>query len=53
MGVLNQPATGARGAGEGAAHMTEQLGLEQALGNGTAVDGEELPLPCGVRSRGG
>ncbi len=45
--VLGQlDATGARlrGAGEGAARVTEQLALQQRFGNGAAIDGHERTL---------
>ena len=38
---LNQPCVLTSGAGEGAANVAEELGFEQGLGDGTAVDGDE------------
>ena len=38
-----------RGLGEGATLVTEQLGLEQRLGNGSAVDGHEWLAARGTR----
>ena len=38
---LDQPCVLTSGAGEGAANVAEELGFEQGLGDGTAVDGDE------------
>ena len=40
VGVLEQPGARADGAGEGAARVTEQLGLDQVVGQRGAVDGD-------------
>ena len=46
------PARGAVGAGERAAHVTEQRRLEQPLGDGAAVLADERPGRRAARSRG-
>ena len=42
-GLLEKPLAVAVGVGEGALAMPEQLGLEQGVGDGAAVDGDEGP----------
>ncbi len=41
LGLREEPWARRGGAGEGAAHVPEQLALEQRLGHGRAVDGDE------------
>ena len=48
VGLVEQPALLADGAGERAALVAEELGLEQRLGEGAAVDRDELPAAAGV-----
>ena len=51
---LHEETRAAVGVGERAAHVTEQLALEERLGDGAAVDGDERPLraPALVESAG-
>ena len=39
----NLPGAAGDGAGEGAAHVPEELALDEVLGDGAAVDGDEGP----------
>ena len=46
----NLPSAGGDRAGEGALHVAEELALEQVLGDGAAVDGDERrPARAGER----
>ena len=44
VGLLEPPLARGHGAGEGAARVAEELGLEQGLGNGAAVERDEAVL---------
>ncbi len=49
VGFLEEPELVDGGAGERAAHVAEELGLEQGLGHGAAVHGHERPRRARAR----